>query len=88
MRQREVTVQGGRLSVADEGDGPTILLLHASIPHATIVEARAWEPLVPHLVAAGWRAVRFDVRGYGQSATEAGLPWTRPSNSRSASPRS
>ena len=65
MRQLTVTVQGGRLSVVDEGDGPPILLLHASI-----VDARAWEPLVPHLVAAGYRAIRFDARGYGRSSTE------------------
>jgi hypothetical protein len=65
MRQLTVTVPGGRLSVIDEGDGPPILLLHAGI-----VDARAWDPLVPHLVAAGYRAIRFDARGYGQSETD------------------
>ena len=65
MRQLTVPVPGGHLSVVDDGDGPPILLLHAGI-----VDARAWEPLVPHLVAAGYRAIRFDARGYGQSETE------------------
>ena len=65
MRQQAVPVPGGRLSVVDEGDGPPVLLLHAGI-----VDARAWNPLVPHLLAAGYRAIRFDARGYGQSETE------------------
>ena len=65
MRQQAVPVPGGRLSVVDEGDGPSVLLLHAGI-----VDARAWDPLVPHLLAAGYRAIRFDARGYGQSETE------------------
>jgi len=65
MRQLTVPFPGGRLSVVDEGEGPPILLLHAGI-----VDARAWDPLVPHLVAAGYRAIRFDARGYGRSETE------------------
>jgi pimeloyl-ACP methyl ester carboxylesterase len=65
MRQLTVPVPGGRLAVVDEGDGPPVLLLHAGI-----VDARAWEPLVPHLLAASYRAIRFDARGYGQSETE------------------
>ena len=65
MRQLTVTVPGCRLSVLDDGEGSPVLLLHAGI-----VDARAWEPLVPHLVAAGYRAIRFDARGYGQSATD------------------
>ena len=64
MPQLNVPVPGGRLPVVDEGDGPPILLLHAGI-----VDSRAWEPLVPHLVAAGYRAIRFDARGYGRSET-------------------
>jgi 3-oxoadipate enol-lactonase len=65
MQQLQVSVPGGRLFVVDEGDGPPILLLHASL-----VDSRAWEPVVPHLVAAGYRAIRFDARGFGRSDTE------------------
>jgi 3-oxoadipate enol-lactonase len=65
MKQLMVHVPGGRLAVVDEGDGPPILLLHAGI-----VDARAWEPLVPHLVAAGYRAIRFDARWAGRSEME------------------
>lgn len=65
MRQLTVSVPGGRLSVLDDGDGPPVVLLHAGI-----VDARAWEPLVPELVSAGYRAIRYDARGYGRSETE------------------
>jgi pimeloyl-ACP methyl ester carboxylesterase len=62
---RSVAVPGGRLHVVAEGEGPAILLVHAGI-----VDLRAWDALVPHLVDAGYRAVRYDTRGYGQSTTE------------------
>jgi 3-oxoadipate enol-lactonase len=65
MRQLIVPVPGGHLSVVDEGEGPPILLLHAGI-----VDSRAWEPFVPHLLAAGYRAIRFDARWAGRSETE------------------
>ncbi len=65
MARSEVVVPGGRLAVVDEGSGPPIVLLHAGI-----VDARAWDPLVPYLVEAGYRAVRLDFRGSGGSTTE------------------
>jgi 3-oxoadipate enol-lactonase len=64
--ERHVTVPGGRLFVVDEGSGPPVVLLHAGI-----VDLRAWDAFVPHLVAAGFRAVRYDARGWGRSTTEA-----------------
>jgi len=63
--ERFIDVPGGRLCVVDEGDGPPVVLLHAGI-----VDLRAWDALVPHLVAAGHRAVRYDARGWGRSATD------------------
>jgi pimeloyl-ACP methyl ester carboxylesterase len=62
---REIAVPGGRLHAVVDGEGPPILLVHAGI-----VDLRAWDPLVPFLVEAGFRAVRYDTRGYGQSTTE------------------
>ena len=62
---RSIAVPGGRLHAVVDGEGPPILLLHAGI-----VDLRSWDPLVPYLVAAGYRAVRYDTRGYGQSTTE------------------
>lgn len=63
--ERLVDVPGGRLWMAESGAGPAIVLLHAGI-----VDSRSWEPLVPHLVAADHRVVRYDRRGFGRSVTE------------------
>jgi 3-oxoadipate enol-lactonase len=63
--ERFVPVPGGRLFAVDEGAGPPVVLLHAGI-----ADLRAWDPLVPHLVAAGFRTVRYDFRGFGRSETE------------------
>ena len=52
MVERNVQVPAGRLSVHDFGAGPPIVLLHANI-----VDSRAWEPLTPFLLAAGYRVV-------------------------------
>jgi 3-oxoadipate enol-lactonase len=52
------------LFVVDEGAGPPIVLLHAGV-----ADLRAWDDVVPPLVAAGYRTVRFDARGYGRSTT-------------------
>lgn len=62
---RFVDVPGGRLFVVSDGEGPPIVLLHASI-----ADHRAWDALVPGLVAAGYRAVRFDLRAFGRSTTD------------------
>ena len=56
---------GGRLATQDEGEGPPILLIHSAI-----VNRRSWDPVVPHLVKAGYRVIRYDMRGFGESTTE------------------
>ncbi len=65
MTKTSVGVPGGRLAVIDEGAGPPIVLLHAGI-----ADMRAWDVLVPDLVEAGYRVVRYDMRGFGSSTTE------------------
>jgi pimeloyl-ACP methyl ester carboxylesterase len=60
-----IDVPGGRLAAEDEGHGPAILLVHSAI-----VNRRAWDPVTPLLVAAGYRVIRHDMRGFGQSTTE------------------
>jgi 3-oxoadipate enol-lactonase len=50
------------------GDGPAVLLLHS-----TVVDRRMWDPQVPALVAAGFRAVRCDLNGFGDSPLPTGL---------------
>ena len=62
---RLIAVQGGSLYTVDEGSGPPIVLLHASI-----ADHRAWDALVPFLVGAGYRVIRYDLRGLGRSATD------------------
>ena len=59
-------VPGGRLALEDEGQGPPIVLVHSAI-----VNRRSWDALTPLLVAAGYRVVRYDMRGYGESIAEA-----------------
>ena len=61
-----IDVPGGRLNLVDEGSGPPILLLHAGIANL-----RSWDALAPLLVAAGYRVVRYDQRGFGETTTEA-----------------
>jgi 3-oxoadipate enol-lactonase len=65
MPVHSVAVPGCRLQVVDDGAGPPIVLLHAGV-----ADVRAWDGLVPPLVAAGYRVVRFDARGYGRSTTD------------------
>lgn len=59
-----IDVPGGRLAAEDHGSGPTILLVHSAI-----VNRRAWDPVVPLLVDAGYRVIRHDMRGFGESTT-------------------
>ncbi|MGD0122035.1 MAG: alpha/beta hydrolase [Candidatus Limnocylindrales bacterium] len=63
--ERFVEVPGGRLFAVSEGSGPPIVLMHAAI-----VDLRAWDAMVPGLVAAGFRVVRYDYRAFGASTTE------------------
>ena len=62
---RLIPVPGGHLNVVIDGDGPPILLIHAGI-----ADLRAWDDLVPYLVDAGHRVIRYDCRGFGSSVTD------------------
>jgi pimeloyl-ACP methyl ester carboxylesterase len=65
-------VSGGRLAIEDEGSGPPIVLVHSAI-----VNRRSWDALAPLLARAGYRVVRYDMRGFGESTAEAVdyAPW-------------
>jgi pimeloyl-ACP methyl ester carboxylesterase len=65
MTTTQLAVPGGRLNLVDEGTGPPIVLLHAGI-----ADLRAWDALVPFLVEAGYRTIRYDMRGFGSTTTE------------------
>jgi 3-oxoadipate enol-lactonase len=44
--------------------------------HGHSADLRLWEPQVPALLGAGWRVVRYDVRGHGRSSVPAtGYDW-------------
>jgi len=66
MTERFVPVPGGRLFVVDEGD-PTAPPVH--LLHAGIADLRSWDALAPHLIAAGYRVIRHDTRGFGRTET-------------------
>jgi pimeloyl-ACP methyl ester carboxylesterase len=57
-------VMGDRveLAVHDEGDGPTVLLVHG-FPDSSWL----WRHQVPVLTAAGFRVIAPDLRGFGES---------------------
>lgn len=62
---------GVRLFFTDSGgEGPPVLLLHANTG-----TTEAWEKQIPALVAAGFRAIAFDRRGWGRSLP---VPGTGP----------
>jgi pimeloyl-ACP methyl ester carboxylesterase len=53
---------------AVRGDGPDVLLVHAGI-----ADSRMWEPLAERLVAAGYRVIAPDLRGFGRTPLEPGV---------------
>ncbi|MFD3688942.1 alpha/beta fold hydrolase [Nocardiopsis sp. NPDC058631] len=59
---RTVNAAGARFHVAEEGEGPLVLLLHG-FPQFWW----AWRSQLGALAAAGFRAVAVDMRGYGAS---------------------
>lgn len=58
---------GTRLAWDATGDGPTVLFVHG-IGYTR----RKWEPQIEPVARAGYRAVRFDLRGFGESVTPDG----------------
>jgi len=62
---RHHTVDAGvtRLHVVEQGEGPLVVLVHG-FPESWY----SWRHQLPALAAAGYRAVAFDVRGYGRSS--------------------
>jgi pimeloyl-ACP methyl ester carboxylesterase len=57
-----------RLHVVEQGDGPLVLLIHG-FPETSY----SWRHQLPALATAGYRAVAFDVRGYGRSSKPANV---------------
>jgi pimeloyl-ACP methyl ester carboxylesterase len=59
---RFVEVNGLRMHILEQGTGPLVVLLHG-FPELAI----SWHKQIPALVAAGYRVVAPDQRGYGQT---------------------
>lgn len=63
--RHQIDVPGARLAYDDEGDGPPILLIHSAL-----INRRAWDDMTPPLIDAGYRVIRHDMRGFGESSAE------------------
>lgn len=61
-RLRSVTVEGGRISYVDQGDGPVILLIHG-IPTSSWL----YRHIIPLLAKRGYRVIAPDLLGFGGS---------------------
>jgi pimeloyl-ACP methyl ester carboxylesterase len=68
VKHQIVPVNGIRLHVVEEGEGPLVLLVHG-FPESWY----SWRHQLPALAAAGYRAVAIDVRGYGRSSKPAAI---------------
>src|SRR3954464_11622771 len=62
LEDRFATVDGVRLHYVEAGEGPLVVLLHG-FPEFWW----SWRRQIPALVAAGFRVVAVDQRGYAQS---------------------
>ena len=63
MKQRHIEANGITLNVIEEGDGPAVLFVHG-FPDGW----RGWRRQMAAVAAAGYRAISFDMRGYGESS--------------------
>lgn len=63
--QGYASVENGELYYESMGDGPAILLLHAGVADHTM-----WEPQMAPF-SESHKVITYDLRGYGQSRTEA-----------------
>ncbi|MDD9206761.1 alpha/beta hydrolase [Georgenia sp. 10Sc9-8] len=55
-------VDGVRLAYRDRGQGEPVIFVHGTPSHSY-----EWRDVVPHIEAAGFRAVTYDLLGYGLS---------------------
>ena len=61
----------GSLYYEVAGEGPVVTLIHEGL-----WDSRTWDPQMPVLLDAGYRVVRYDVRGYGRSSRLTGEPYS------------
>jgi pimeloyl-ACP methyl ester carboxylesterase len=63
MNERAIAANGIELNLLDDGEGPLVVLCHG-FPEL----AYSWRHQIPALVAAGFRVVAPDMRGFGRSS--------------------
>ncbi|MET0387153.1 MAG: alpha/beta hydrolase [Polyangiales bacterium] len=68
LTHRTLEVNGIRMHVAEQGDGPLVLLAHG-FPELWY----SWRHQLPALAAAGYRVVAPDMRGYGDTDAPADI---------------
>src|SRR5207342_1833425 len=66
--KHNVIVGDVRLHVVEQGEGPVVLLIHG-FPETSY----SWRHQLSALSIAGYRAVAYDVRGYGRSSKPASV---------------
>ncbi|MEU3200676.1 alpha/beta fold hydrolase [Streptomyces sp. NPDC006996] len=57
-----IVVDGVRLAYRDQGRGMPVIFIHGTPSHSY-----EWRDVVPHIEAGGFRAVTYDLLGYGRS---------------------
>jgi pimeloyl-ACP methyl ester carboxylesterase len=62
VKHRFVQVNGIKMHIAEQGEGPLVVLAHG-FPEVWY----SWRHVLPALAAAGYHAVAPDMRGYGQT---------------------
>jgi pimeloyl-ACP methyl ester carboxylesterase len=62
VQEHYATVPGARIFYRDNGSGVPVVLLHAATG-----SSRVWDYQIPVFVAAGYRVIAFDRRGWGRT---------------------
>jgi pimeloyl-ACP methyl ester carboxylesterase len=62
---------GAHLAFEDVGEGPAVLLVHPGL-----WDMRTWDPQIDPFVGAGFRVIRYDLRGYGRSSRTTDAPYS------------
>jgi 3-oxoadipate enol-lactonase len=71
VRMGSLEVPGGSLFYEMAGEGPVVTLIHPGL-----WDSRTWDLQLPALLEAGFRVLRYDVRGYGRSSRLTGEPYS------------
>ncbi|MEU9222613.1 alpha/beta hydrolase [Streptomyces sp. NPDC048376] len=63
----DLIVDGVRISYRDRGEGEPVVFVHGTPSYSY-----EWRNVVPHIEAAGYRAITYDLPGYGRSERPVG----------------